>query len=343
MVCIATSIRRARADSPPPKQQPFTRRVYGVPEPASTPRIVAVVVTFNRRALVERLLERLRHTAGLAEVIVVDNASTDGTARMVSTGSTTEGATTDGAPVHLVALDTNTGGAGGFHVGMKTALERDADLVWLMDDDGTPAPDCLDRLLPLLEQGYEFVGPLVVTEGQEDQLVFPIRIPGTARVLHRTDDVTAAAVDGLLDKVVIPFNGVLLTRDLIERIGLVDAKYFIWGDDVEYLWRAQRDGARIATAVQARFVHPSVGDLGTPMAFGQTYNHSPSELKAYCMGRNNVVNLRTYRSTLHALAFGAKTIWFYLVTRRDLRRLRLSLGAMADGWRGRWGRHVRYL
>ncbi len=310
-----------------------------MPEPASTPRIVAVVVTFNRRALVERLLERLERTSGLAEVIVVDNASTDGTAETVSG----KGAATARVPVHLVTLDTNTGGAGGFHAGMQRALEHGADLVWLMDDDGLPCDDCLALLLPLIERGYEFVGPVVVTEGQEDELVFPIRVPGTARVLHRTDDVSAAATHGVLGGVVIPFNGVLLTRDLIERIGLVDAKYFIWGDDVEYLWRAQRDGARIATAVDARFVHPSVGELGTPMAFGQTYNHSPSELKAYCMGRNNVVNLRTYRGTLHALAFVAKTIWFYLFTRRDLRRLRLSLRAMLDGWRGRWGRHVRYL
>ncbi|CUR59422.1 putative glycosyl transferase, group 2 family [metagenome] len=318
--------------------------MYGVPGPASTPRIVAVVVTFNRRPLVERLIERLRHIAGLSEIVVVDNASTDGTAEWVSTTSTAEEtSSTSAVPVRLVALETNTGGAGGFNAGMQAALEHDADLVWLMDDDGVPEPDCLAILLPLIERGYEFVGPVVVTEGQEDELVFPIRIPGTARVLHRTDDVGDAATDGLLDKVVIPFNGVLLTRGLIERIGLVDAKYFIWGDDVEYLWRAERDGARIATAVDARFVHPSVGDLGTPMAFGQTYNHSPSELKAYCMGRNNVVNLRTYRGNLHALAFVAKTIWFYVVTRRDLRRLRLSLVAMTDGWRGRWGRHVRYL
>ena len=43
--------------------------------------------------------------------------------------------------------------------------------------------------------------------------------------------------------VVIPFNGVLIRRELVERIGLVREEFFIWGDDVEYLWRARKAGA----------------------------------------------------------------------------------------------------
>ena len=75
----------------------------------------------------------------------------------------------------------------------------------------------------------------------------------------------------------------------------------------------------MATVVDAVVRHPSVGELGTPMAFGRTtYNHSPSDLKHYCMARNNLVNLRTYRGPLHAAAFVAKTVWFYAFTRPSL-------------------------
>ena len=51
---------------------------------------------------------------------------------------------------------------------------------------------------------------------------------------------------GVIRDVVIPFNGVLVTRELVERIGLPRAEFFIWGDDVEYLWRAsaQAPGSR---------------------------------------------------------------------------------------------------
>jgi len=213
----------------------------------------------------------------------------------------------------------------------------------MMDDDGTPASDCLGLLLPHMAD-HDFVGPAVVAEQDESRLCFPIRLPGRSRVVHKMTDVEAAAVDGLVAGVVIPFNGVLLTRDLVERIGLVREEFFIWGDDVEYLWRARRAGARIATVSAARFRHPATDDLGTPLMFGRTtYNHSPSDLKHYCMCRNNVANLREYVGVHGVLAFLAKTLWFYTFTRPNPGRLRMSLGAMAAGWRGDFTGHGRYL
>ncbi len=163
-------------------------------------------------------------------------------------------------------------------------------------------------------------------------------------MVHAVRDAEAAATDGVIRDVVIPFNGVLVTADLVRRVGLPREEFFIWGDDVEYLMRARAAGARCATVVDARVVHPAVGDLGSPMLGGRsTYNHSPSDLKAYCMARNNLVNLRDYRGWPFALAFVAKTLWFYLVTRRDPARLRLSLAAMCDGVRGDFTGHRRFL
>ena len=136
----------------------------------------------------------------------------------------------------------------------------------------------------------------------------------------------------------------LVTRELVERIGVPRAEFFIWGDDVEYLWRAQEAGARIATVVDAVVHHPSVGELGTPMMFGRTtYNDTPSDLKHYCMARNNTVNLRTYRGWPHVLLFWLKTLWFYLLTRPQPRRIHLSARAAWAGLRGDFSGHRRYL
>ena len=62
-------------------------------------------------------------------------------------------------------------------------MERGADLVWLMDDDGLPDPDCLELLLEPAD--LDFWGPVVVDEEDPDRLVFPIRLPGGTRVVHR--------------------------------------------------------------------------------------------------------------------------------------------------------------
>ncbi|WP_237111782.1 glycosyltransferase family 2 protein [Nocardioides sp. WS12] len=297
-------------------------------------RVQAVVVTFNRLAMLQRLIPRLQAVEGLERILVVDNASTDGTGEWLGASG-----------VEFETLATNTGGAGGFHHGLEWAVREGADLVWLMDDDGMPAPDCLDRLLERVERdGLEFCGPAVLAEHDPSRLCFPIRLPGGTKVVHAMAEVEAAAVDGLIEGVVIPFNGVLVTRDLVERIGLPREEFFIWGDDVEYLWRAERAGARIATVVDAHFHHPATDDLGTPMMFGKTtYNHTPSDLKHYCMARNNTLNLRAYRGWVHVLLFWIKTVWFYLFTRRQPARIPLSARAAVSGLRGDFSGHRKYL
>ncbi|MFE6510324.1 glycosyltransferase family 2 protein [Nocardioides sp. NPDC057767] len=310
-------------------------------------RVAAVVVTFNRLELLQRLLERLDVVDGLDEVIVVDNASTDGTSQWLAEldgadGVSTGSATRSAVPVVARTLQRNSGGAGGFHDGLELAIERGADLVWLMDDDGLPDPDCLALLLK--QTDLDFWGPLVVDEGDPGRLVFPIRLPGRSKVVHQLADVEAAATDGLIKDIVIPFNGVLVTRDLVERIGYPRAEYFIWGDDHEYRLRAEKAGARIATVVGAQVRHPAVGDLGTPMAWGRaTYNHTPSDLKHYCMARNNLLNLRDYRGWPFALAFVAKTLWFYLLTKPQPSRIRLSVQAWWAAVRGDFSGHERFL
>jgi rhamnopyranosyl-N-acetylglucosaminyl-diphospho-decaprenol beta-1,3/1,4-galactofuranosyltransferase len=302
-------------------------------------RVVAVVVTWNRAALLERLLRAIDAQETLpGAVVVVDNASTDETPSVLDRLRLELS-----VPIQVLRLPRNTGGAGGFHAGLAAAQEMDAELFWLMDDDGVPPPDCLSRLLPHVAR-HDFLGPAVVAEGDPGRLCFPIRLPGTARVVHDLGDVERAAVDGILEDVVIPFNGVLLTADLVERIGLPREEFFIWGDDVEYLWRARRAGARVATIVPARFLHPATDELGTPMAFGRTtYNHSPSDLKHYCMVRNNVTNLREYVGLLGVLAFLVKTVWFYLFTRPTPGRLRLSAEALVAAARRDFTGHERFL
>ena len=90
-----------------------------MPEPSSDPRrIIAVVVTYNRRDMVTRLVASLDAGSVVPdEVVVVDNASIDGTADALEAAGTT-------TPLTVLRLTENTGGAGGFHTGLAAAIER---------------------------------------------------------------------------------------------------------------------------------------------------------------------------------------------------------------------------
>lgn len=304
---------------------------------SSPSTIAAVVVTFNRLDLLKRLIGRLTSLPRLDAILVVDNASGDGTGQWLAEEAARN------PRVHARTLTTNRGGAGGFQAGLQWAYDFGADLAWMMDDDGLPTCQCLDRLLDF-EDDYDFWGPAVLAEQRPAELCFPIRLPGTATVARTLSQLEAVAHGRVVADVVIPFNGVLVTRELVERIGTVRAEFFIWGDDVEYLWRARDAGARIATITDAHFLHPATDDLGTPMLFGvTTYNHSPSDLKHYCMARNNTVNLITFHGPAHASAFWAKTAWFYAFVKPSLRRQLLSLQAIVAGLRGDFTGHRRFL
>jgi len=106
-------------------------------------RVTAVVVTFNRKDLLLECLEALaRQTRPLDRVVLVDNASTDGTREAVQ-----EAGLPDRLALDYLRLTRNGGGAEGFHFGVLEAMSGDSDWVWLMDDDCEPADDALDRLL----------------------------------------------------------------------------------------------------------------------------------------------------------------------------------------------------
>ena len=84
--------------------------------PADDRRIAAVVVTHNRLELLKRLVKVLDDVPGLDEVLVVDNASTDGTGEWLGS--------LGGGRVVARTLHRNSGGAGGFHEGLGWAVER---------------------------------------------------------------------------------------------------------------------------------------------------------------------------------------------------------------------------
>lgn len=303
------------------------------------PTVCAVIVTFNRKELLTRTLDALyQQTFAVDHIIVIDNASSDGTqAQLDMLGYLAKPNLT----YHL--LMSNTGGAGGFHEGVKLAYELGYEWLWLMDDDGYPTIDCLEHLLVHRNQ-YEFYGPLVLSDKDYATCSFPMTLPTSKVIIRNKKELLEQQANTILEDVLIPFNGVLLSNKLVAKIGYPNAQFFIWGDDIEYTKRAKKFGARIATISNIEFYHPTAPNLGAPMWFGKMqFNDTDSMIKLYCLCRNNTFNLKLYHGNFLALLFIVKTLWFYSFTRPSLTKLRFCLRALSDGFVGDFTRHGQFI
>ena len=141
--------RRHRRRPPRPTAGSSTngRREWRCASPARKRSVAAVVVTYNRKELLLECLDCLaaQDLGGLGDayelsVIVVDNASTDGTQEALA-------ALAESGKVAYFNTGENLGGAGGFNFGMRVAVEAGHDFVWVMDDDCMAHSDTLRELL----------------------------------------------------------------------------------------------------------------------------------------------------------------------------------------------------
>src|SRR5436305_13406805 len=181
-------------------------------------KVCAVVVTHNRKALLRQSLAALgSQTVPPDRILVIDNASADGTSGMVS-----------GAFPHaeLVRLERNVGGAGGFHEGMRRAHETGADWIWLMDDDTIAAEDALEALLAAAEPNG-LPRPLLLASKAvwTDGRLHPMNAPGTDR--RSFDRLVRAAARKLVPLRSATFVSLLVSRDAIDRHGLPRAQHSI--------------------------------------------------------------------------------------------------------------------
>jgi rhamnopyranosyl-N-acetylglucosaminyl-diphospho-decaprenol beta-1,3/1,4-galactofuranosyltransferase len=246
---------------------------------ATRETVAVVVVTHDRAELLARLLDGLAvQTRRPDAVVVVDNASTDGTAEMLA-------ARTD-LPLEVVTQD-NLGGAGGFHRGVRTAYDGGWDRVWLVDDDVVPAPGCLEALMAvdedcLIAVREDLAGALV----EKAALEFDLRNPLAIHPKRSTVDSTypdRASMPPLVEVQNVAFEGFMVRRGVVGEIGFPDPSFFIFYDDAEYAVRARRAGHHMWAVRDAVLVRQ--------LDFNQ--QHDLSGWKGFYMYRNLfVVHLR---------------------------------------------------
>ena len=233
-----------------------TSPISGVSD--NSPRVLAIIVSWNKKRFLERLLSDLgKLDRAPNEILVVDNASTDGSAELIRL---------EFPHVHLVCNQENLGGTGGFNTGMRWGLERGGfDYLWLMDNDIVIHPGVLTELLRVAESDPRTalvgsrIGDMGVP-GRTQEIAVRLDWKTGGLIRQGADEVRGMAgehVPRVYEADYAAACSLLARVAAVEEVGIWDESYFVFFDDIDWGLRFRRAGWRVCGASASFVEHES--------------------------------------------------------------------------------------
>ena len=283
-------------------------------------QIGVVIVTYNRLDKLKHALDLFaRQTMLPAYVLVVDNASTDGTRDYLKIWQEDESL----FPRYVITSATNTGGSGGFYMGLEAAQKLEAQWIWLSDDDAFPEENALEETEKFLDEKKACLDKIsavcgcVINEGQYD-------LPHRRRVEYEKRSFR-------LDT--ISYVGIIIHKPFLDRVGLTEKDFFIWFDDTEHSLRLGRAGEMYC--IPSVKVHHNTPPVNDELSW-----------KSYYGTRNKLYFIRRH-FPLYCFVYAAASCSYHSVLdvlhggeRRE--RGIMFLRAVRDAIRSRLGIHTVY-
>ncbi len=284
----------------------------GVAATESEPEVIVVVLNWNLKDdLAECLASLDKATYPSRQVVVVDNASSDGSAEMVRARF---------PAVRLIVNEQNLGFAAGNNVGLRYGLAQEAAYLLLLNNDTVIAADMLTRLVAAAEADQELgiLGPQILYYGTEDRVWYlghrtyrwlPVPRRIAPRLAARAEDGGRIEVD------YVSGCSMLIRRQVLLTAGLLDEALFMHYEDADLCRRARQAGYRLACVPGARMWHK--------------VSQSSSQVKPAVrrlQARNRVLFYRRYPHGPHPWLTAAFVLVTAVVTMaRDLLRGRSGL------------------
>ena len=270
-------------------------------------KVIAVVVTYNRKKLLLECLEAiLNQSYSVSKIILINNASTDGTEEELQ-----KRGLLDNKIIQYERMDKNLGGAGGFYEGLKICQNIDCDWVWIMDDDTIPNEVCLEKLM-LGKSTIESCGDKNKSEFSNKISFLASAVYGAEGEFMNVPVISdrpsvngypywyANLSRGIVNISMATFVSILVNKHAINQCGLPCKDYFIWGDDSEYTRRLTTfygDAYFIGDSIA---VHKRIGAKSLSIDNEENMNRIGMFHYYY---RNNFINEKYYKSNKYISFF----------------------------------------
>lgn len=292
--------------------------------------ICSVIVTFNRQALLSKVLEQFESLQSPPDsIVIIDNHSMDETPQIMEQWKHT----TQYKKIILIRLEQNLGGSGGFYEGIKLALTLNPDWIWLSDDDAFPREDCFkiirSGITQINKDEYSAICCSVINKGKIDD--------NHRRRLHKgfitlkeknVPKNEYQNYEFLLD--LFSYVGAIINVDKLKQAGLPDKDYFIWHDDFEHAWRLSYYG-KIICLPQAKIDHDTTED-------------SVVTWKTYYGLRNKLLMFKRhhYISYLKQIYLLKKKIYLSTSLKKNPIYKKILIAAVTDAMNNKKGVHTLY-
>jgi GT2 family glycosyltransferase len=301
---------------------------------AKTRSIASVTISFNGKDVLPTQFDALRRQSHpIAEIVVVDNASSDGTVSMIRTRY---------PEITILSLSMNTGVGGGYATGLLyTAIQKKYDWVWLLDQDSVPHEDALERLL----EGLNFVA----TERENVGILASLAVHPETKTVYpglvwrngwrRAPDPTcfpSLFVDAVIS------SGSLVRREAVAQAGLPRADFFMDFVDLEHCLRVRRHGYKIVMVRDSVLDHVIGRPRNIRLLLGTRKWRDHVPWREYYKARNEVFTIWNYYpgwrpkySVIHRLLMHAVGIILFGNAKRAC--LRMMYLGIVDGMSGKLG------
>ena len=299
----------------------------------SNPKVAIVIVNWNKKDFILNLLKSLEElNYDNYEIIVVDNASTDGSAEAIR----------EAFPyVTLIINKENLGGTGGFNTGMRYAIEnKDCKYIWLLDNDAEIEKDTLVALVNTMETDEQIgiAGSRLVCKDTK------ITLECGAYVNRNSIGVTPCfrnlkmiPSSKLVEADYVAACSALVRTKALSTVGLMDERFFLHWDDMDWGLTFKNKGYKVVAVPNSVVYHPSFTEIDRGL-ITHLYYDVRNPLLTYAKQFKGISLMKP--SYNYFRYFFEGTIFLYLSG--DKGKVLILVNALKDFFKERWGSFSRW-
>ena len=287
------------------------------------PAVYIILLNWNAETVTAECLRSIRDiTYPNYQVILVDNNSSDDSGRKLSEQF---------PEIVLMQMESNLGFTGGNNAGMKKALEDGADYILLLNNDTTVASNLLDKLVEAVESGEDVavVSPKIVFFDRPDRLWYAAGSfswwSGMPSYYYKKAQ--DSPPNNLQEITFATGCAMLLRAKALEKVGLLDDRFFIYGEDTDLTTRLLKAGYRGLYTPHTKVWHKDNYTVG---------KHQGVAFKIFLSTRNKLLLMSKHAKPWHWMTFlpiyTLKHTLFFMLLGLWRKNLQMSWAPLKGCW-----------